>query len=69
MELSELSIFPANAAQIHESRRRTFSEWGRGLEVEEYIKREEMLDTKPHATDGKMVIWCVVNFWMSLSTD
>jgi len=62
MDVSELSIFPANAAQIHESRRRTFSEWGRGLGLEEYIAREEMLDTKPHATDGKMVIWFVIRF-------
>lgn len=57
MDFSQLSIFPANAAQIHESRRRTFPEWGRGLGLEEHIEREEMLDTKPHATDGKMVIW------------
>jgi hypothetical protein len=69
MELSELSIFQANAAQVRESRRRTFPEWGRGLELEEYIKIEEMLDTKPHATGGKMVIWCVIDSWIVLSRD
>jgi hypothetical protein len=57
--MDTLSIYRATKEQILESRRRTFVEWGRGLTLEEYIAREEMLDAEPHATDGKMSIWFV----------
>lgn len=57
MDWTSLTIFPATTEQILESRKRTLVEWGRGMTEEEYIKREEYLDTKPHATEGKMVIW------------
>lgn len=55
--MDALSIYAATKEQILESRRRTHVEWGRGLTLEEYVAREEMLDTKPHATEGKMTIW------------
>lgn len=34
-----------------------FPEWGHRMTQEEYVGREEMLDTKPHADHGKMTIW------------
>jgi hypothetical protein len=55
--MDALSIFPATTEQILESRQRTWPEWGRGMTLEDYVAREEMLDTQPHATDGKMIIW------------
>jgi hypothetical protein len=55
--MDALSIFRATTEQIVESRRRTWSDWGRGMTMQAYIEREEMLDIKPHAKDEKMSIW------------
>jgi hypothetical protein len=57
MDLTQISLFPATPEQIQVHRKRTFQEWGRGLALEEYIKRDEAFDRMPHATGGKFVVW------------
>jgi hypothetical protein len=55
--MDALSIFKATREQVLESRRRSWRMWGKGMSLEAYVQREEMLDSKPHAKDGKMTIW------------
>ena len=58
-QMDALSIFPATKEQILESRHQTWTEWSRGLSLEAYLQREEMLNSQPHANNGKLTIWCV----------
>jgi len=56
-QMDALSIFPATKEQILESRHQTWTEWSRGLSLEAYLQREEMLNSQPHANNGKLTIW------------
>ncbi|KAK0202809.1 hypothetical protein DFS33DRAFT_1374768 [Desarmillaria ectypa] len=49
MSLSSLSLFPATQAQLIESRRRSFKEWGRSMTEEEYLRRDADMDSDEHA--------------------
>jgi hypothetical protein len=60
MDLTQISLFPATREQIQVHRKRTFQEWGRGLALEEYIKRDEAFDSMPHSMGGKFVVWLVL---------
>ncbi|KAH9474379.1 hypothetical protein JR316_0012837 [Psilocybe cubensis] len=55
--LTELSIFPATKAQIYESRKRTFTMWGRGVTLEEYLKRDARYGGHEVSADGRLVTW------------
>ena len=56
-DLANLSIFPGTREQIIESRRRTFAQWGNAYTIEEYLRRDEIMDGDEHATDGKYITW------------
>lgn len=56
-ELSCLSLFPATSEQVVESRRRSHASWARGLSMEHYLKRDEVMDFQEHASNGKLVTW------------
>jgi hypothetical protein len=55
--MDSLSVFKATKEQVLESRHRSWTTWGRGMTMEAYVSREEMLDSQPHARDGKMTVW------------
>jgi len=54
--LHSLSIFPATREQTIESRKRTAPQWKNRLSIEEYVKRDEIMDHCEHAGD-KMTTW------------
>ncbi|KAG8823619.1 hypothetical protein FRC17_009283 [Serendipita sp. 399] len=56
-DFSRLSLFVANDEQISVHRKRTFEPWGRGLSLEEFVKRDKTFNSLPHATDGKFTVW------------
>ncbi|KAJ7652028.1 hypothetical protein DFH06DRAFT_539691 [Mycena polygramma] len=53
-DFSTLSLFPASLEQITESRRRTLSDWGRGLTLEEHLAREADQDCSRY---GRFITW------------
>ncbi|KAI8986892.1 hypothetical protein BD414DRAFT_461370 [Trametes punicea] len=55
--LPDLSLFPATPEQVLESRRRTAVQWAKGLSVEEYVRRDVIMDKHEHAVGGKLVTW------------
>lgn len=55
--LSKLALFPATKAQIYESRKRTFTMWGRGVTLEEYLKRDARYIGHEVSTNGGLVTW------------
>ncbi|KAJ7924408.1 hypothetical protein B0H13DRAFT_1978306 [Mycena leptocephala] len=57
IDLSTLSVFPATPEQITESRRRTLSEWGKGLTLEEHLARDASQDQFDNARDGQLITW------------
>lgn len=57
LDLAGLSLFPATPEQLLESRKRTHPQWSRGLSLEQYLKRDYVMDLEPHATDGKLITW------------
>jgi len=57
MDLVNLSIFPASASQARVHSERTWEEWGGGLSLEEYIKRDKALEDLPHAEGERWIIW------------
>ena len=59
LPVSYLSIFPANAAQVLESRTRTFQEWGRRVTLEEYLARDAISDNHEASRDSRLVTWWV----------
>jgi hypothetical protein len=56
MDLANLSIFPASASQARVHSERTWEEWGGGLSLEEYIRRDKALEDLPDA-GGRWIIW------------
>jgi len=57
LPLSSLTIVPATAAQIIESRNRSFIEWGRGVTLEEYLGRDEKVDRHEIGRDNRLITW------------
>lgn len=55
--LSEVTIFPATKAQIHESRKRSYAAWGQGSTLEEYLERDARTDVHEVSTNGNMITW------------
>ncbi|KAH9919959.1 uncharacterized protein BXZ73DRAFT_104779 [Epithele typhae] len=60
LPLCELSLYPATRQQTLDSRRRHFEQWGRGMPLEEYLRRDDVLDSDPHAANGNMITWVLV---------
>ncbi|KAF9048202.1 hypothetical protein BDZ89DRAFT_1057776 [Hymenopellis radicata] len=56
-ELSTLTLFPAMPAQLIESRRRTFTEWGIHMTEEQYLLRDALMDNAEHAANARLITW------------
>ncbi|KAJ7711924.1 hypothetical protein B0H16DRAFT_1627155 [Mycena metata] len=54
---STLSIYPATPAQISEARRRTWSEWGKGLTLQEHLASDAAQDLLEGSRDGRLITW------------
>ncbi|KAK7683208.1 hypothetical protein QCA50_013881 [Cerrena zonata] len=50
-DLSSLSLYPATDDQKIESRRRSYVEWNRGLSLEHYLRRDELMYDDEHARE------------------
>jgi hypothetical protein len=57
VNLALLSLFPATAAQTIESRKRSHIEWGRWLSMEDFLRRDEILEKLEHANGDKLTTW------------
>ena len=57
---SELSLFVATLEQIQESRKRSHASWGRGLSMEAYLQKDNIMDLGEHAANGKLTTWCAI---------
>ncbi|OCH93350.1 hypothetical protein OBBRIDRAFT_328171 [Obba rivulosa] len=57
MQLASLSLFPATREQTIESRKRTADIWKKDLTVNEYILRDETMDSHEHAAGGRLTTW------------
>ena len=55
---ADLSLFSATPEQVIESRKRTAVQWARGQSLEEYLRRDEIMDQDEHAANGKLITWC-----------
>ena len=53
----DLSLFPATREQVVESRKRTSVQWSRGQSLEEYLRRDEIMDKDVHAANDKLITW------------
>ena len=58
-EFATLSLFVATPEQTEESRKRTHASWSRGLSIEAYVKRDNVMDLDEHASEGKLITWYV----------
>lgn len=56
-DLSSLSIFPATADQVIESRKRTYAQWNAGRTVDEYLRRDSILDEFDNSANHKLTTW------------
>lgn len=56
-DLAHLSLFPATAEQILESRIRTSVQWSRGLSEAQYLEHTSRLDQFEDAANGKLATW------------
>ncbi|KAF9243790.1 hypothetical protein BU15DRAFT_86226 [Melanogaster broomeanus] len=56
-DLASLTLFPATPAQVLESRKRTWPQWGGALTEEQYLERDAQMEAMEHATDSKLVTW------------
>ncbi|KAF8579921.1 hypothetical protein K439DRAFT_1648335 [Ramaria rubella] len=57
IDVATLSLFLATPAQVQASRTVNHVQWGRGLSIEGYLKRSELLDIYEHAEDGGLMTW------------
>ncbi|KAJ7630421.1 hypothetical protein FB45DRAFT_915444 [Roridomyces roridus] len=57
IDLASLSLFPATTAQITESRRRTHTQWGKGLTLDEHFAREVCQDELEVSSNGRFTVW------------
>ncbi|KAG8759862.1 hypothetical protein FRC14_004823 [Serendipita sp. 396] len=56
-DFSKLSLFIADNEQIGVHIQRAFEQWGRGLSLEEFVKKDKAFHGLQHATDGKHTVW------------
>ncbi|KAH9852548.1 hypothetical protein C2E23DRAFT_730888 [Lenzites betulinus] len=54
---AKLSLFPATPEQVTESRKRTATQWAKGLSLEDYVQRDVIMDQYEHAAGGKLTTW------------
>lgn len=59
IEPARLSLYPATDEQTFESRKRTFVQWNRGLDLDSYLGREKHFGQLPHAANGNLITWLV----------
>jgi hypothetical protein len=59
LALDALTIVPASYEQKILSRKLNFQEWGRNLTLEQYLARDEYMETRDFASNGKMTTWYV----------
>ncbi|KAG2150248.1 uncharacterized protein EDB93DRAFT_1240282 [Suillus bovinus] len=57
VDLASLSLFRGTPAQVEESRRRTFPQWGGTLSLTDYLARDVTMESGEHAKDGKLITW------------
>jgi hypothetical protein len=57
VDLASLSLFPATRAQTIESRERSHLEWARGLSMEDFLRRDEIMEGYEHAENGRLTTW------------
>ncbi|KAG8979759.1 hypothetical protein FRB94_010348 [Tulasnella sp. JGI-2019a] len=55
--LQSLTLKPANPVQIWKARELAWTEWHRGLTLEEWMRREEQMDKCDFATNGNLTQW------------
>ncbi|KAG9314667.1 hypothetical protein JVU11DRAFT_5472 [Chiua virens] len=56
-QLASLTLFRATPAQVLESRKRTWPQWGGLLTKEQFLERDAIMDTMEHAVDSRMITW------------
>ncbi|KAG1734829.1 hypothetical protein EDB19DRAFT_1830465 [Suillus lakei] len=56
-DLVALSLYPATPAQILETRKRTWPDWGGSTTLERYLQCYARIDEMEHARDGRMITW------------
>ncbi|KAF9229671.1 hypothetical protein BS17DRAFT_33754 [Gyrodon lividus] len=56
-DLASLTLFPATTAQLLETRKRTWPQWGGALTEEQYLERDAQMDVMDHAIDSGMITW------------
>ncbi|KIJ68755.1 hypothetical protein HYDPIDRAFT_106999 [Hydnomerulius pinastri MD-312] len=56
-DLASLTLFPATPAQVQETRKRTWPQWGGTLTEEQYLERDNQMDVMEHSTDSKRIAW------------
>ena len=56
-ELASLTLFRATPAQVLESRKRTWPQWGGLLTEEQYLERNTQMDAMEHAVNSRMITW------------
>ena len=56
-EFASLTLFRATPAQVLESRKRSWPEWGGPLTEEQYLERSAQMDVMKHAANFRMITW------------
>jgi hypothetical protein len=56
-DLASFSIFPATPDQVLASRKHSWVQWAKGMSIEDYLLRDELLEVLEHAADGKLTTW------------
>ncbi|KAF9054541.1 hypothetical protein BJ165DRAFT_1412955 [Panaeolus papilionaceus] len=59
--LSELTLRRATRDQIIESRKRSFDGFARGTTLEEYLARDDSMDSLPSALNGRVSVWVLAH--------
>ena len=52
-----ISLFSATPEQVLQSRRHMGTFWGRGLTMDEFLLRDEIMDKEEHSVGGKLIVW------------
>jgi hypothetical protein len=55
--IDKLTLKSASNAQIIESRKRSFVEWGKWLTLEQYLQRDKEAEALDHAKGGRLTTW------------
>ncbi|KAG6371625.1 hypothetical protein JVT61DRAFT_9338 [Boletus reticuloceps] len=56
-ELAFLTLFRATPAQVYESRKRTWPQWGGLLTEDQFLDRAAQMDAMEHAVNSRMITW------------